>query len=161
MTRVRLILTALLVAGGPAAAQQTTAPHPAATRVPVTVRYGKWALLGTSLAMNLAALHQHHVADSIFGDLAARCTPADHALCDTDPAGRYLDAGSEAIYQSSLSADRRARTWLVAGESALLGSAALFIWELARPAGPPRNIPFTPELRQVGSRTVVGVRLAF
>jgi hypothetical protein len=54
-----------------------------------------------------------------------------------------------------------ARGWLIGGETALAGAAALFIWELTRPKGRPRNIPFEPEVRSMRGATGLGLRLAF
>ena len=40
--------------------------------------------------------------------------------------------------------------------------AVLFIWELTRPKGRPRNIPFEPEVEAIrGGSTGVGLRMKF
>jgi hypothetical protein len=150
------LLGALAAARGGLAAQTA-----AATRIPPVVKYGKWALLAGSAGLNLLALHNHHLADDTFAQLADICTTADHSRCLTGAGGAYLDPGAEAIYQSAVSADRRARNWLIAGETALLGSAAMFVWELSRPKGRERNIPFTPRVSVLGNRTMVGLTIPF
>jgi len=43
----------------------------------------------------------------------------------------------------------------------MAGAAALFIWELTLPKGPPENIPFEPEVRSLYRATGVGVRMKF
>jgi hypothetical protein len=142
-------------AGAPLSAQR------AATRSPPLVKYGKWALLAGAVGFNLLALHDHHLADDTFAQLTDICTAADHARCLTGPSGAYLDPGAEDIYQRALASDRRARVWLVAGETVLLGSAAMFVWELSRPKGRDPDIPFTPRIGFSGGRTTVGLTVPF
>ncbi len=156
MKRMLSVLLLLTLAAGPVAAQNV-----AASRIPPLVKYGKWAMLAGAIGLNLAALHQNHLANDIFAQLQDRCSPAGHALCTTDPSGHYVDGESEAIYQASLRADGRARTWLITGETVLLGSAAMFVWELARPKGSTKNIPFTPRVSATDGRTTVGLVVAF
>ena len=157
----RAIAALLVLTVAPACARHAVAQSPAATHIPSAAKYGKWALLAGSIGFNLAALHQHHLADDTFAQLSDLCTGADHARCATGPDGRYVDPVAEGIYQNSLRSDRRARLWLVAGETMLLGSAALFVWELSRPKGPNPNIPFTPRVGMIGDRTTLGVAIAF
>ena len=152
-----ILLAATLGAPGGALAGQ----NPSATRIPPVVKYGKWALLAGSAGLNLLALHNHHLADDTFAQLTDICSAAEHSRCLTGPDGAYLDPGAEAIYQSALGADRRARAWLIAGEAVLLGSAAMFVWELSRPKGREPNIPFTPRVGVLGHRTTVGLSIAF
>ena len=151
-----VLLGALAAVRGGLAAQAS-----AATRIPPIVKYGKWALLAGSAGLNLLALHNHHLADDTFAQLSEICTGADHSRCLTGAGGAYLDPGAEAIYQSAISADRRARNWLIAGETALLGSAAMFVWELSRPKGRDPNIPFTPRVSVLGNRTMIGLTIPF
>lgn len=159
MTR-RLSLVAVLVAslsGAPLHAQDSVF---VVRHSPALVKYGKWALAAAALGMGLKASADHNAADQAFGHLEAYCL-ADKTRCDTGPGGSYTDPVTEGYYQSSLSADRRARHWLLGGETTLLASAALFVWELTRPQGHPKNIPFEPELRVTGRETRMGVRVAF
>ena len=125
------------------------------------VKYGKWALLAGALGMNYLALQAHNRADDVFDVLEAQCTDVPER-CALGPEGGYTDPAIEDLYQTSLRYDRRARLWLIGGETALVGSAALFIWELTRPKDRPDNIPFEPEFRTFGAgRTGWGLRVAF
>lgn len=168
--RTSIALLALLAGSSPLAAQLPTvipppSPGPSsvrAVRAPAFVRYGKWALLGGAVAINLQALHEHNLANDTFAQLRDRCSFTSHGPCDTGADGRYLDPESESIYQASLSADRHARSWLFAGEAVLLGSAAMFVWELSRPNGPTKNVPFVPHVERTASgRANLGISLAF
>ncbi|HJR16576.1 MAG TPA: hypothetical protein VJ808_06960 [Gemmatimonadales bacterium] len=125
------------------------------------VKYGKWALLAGAIGMNYLAVRAHDRAEDVFDALEAHCTEL-RERCDLGPDGSYTDPAIEDLYQTSLSHDRRARLWLIGGETALVGSAALFIWELARPKDRPDNIPFEPEVRSLrAGGTGLGLRLAF
>ena len=125
------------------------------------VKYGKWVLLAGAIGMNYLAVRAHDRAENVFNVLEAQCNSA-HERCDLGPDGSYADPGIEDLYQSSLRYDRRARLWLIGGETALVGSAALFIWELTRPKSRPDNIPFEPEVRSLrAGGTGLGLRLAF
>lgn len=160
-TPARFATTMLLLAVLAARGGGLVAQNPAATRIPPVVKYGKWALLAGSAGLNLLALHDHHIADDTFAQLTDICSTAEHSRCLTGPSGAYLDPGAEAIYQNALKSDRRARAWLVAGETVLLGSAAMFVWELSRPSGREPNIPFTPRVGVLGDRTTLGLSIAF
>ncbi|HXE57268.1 MAG TPA: hypothetical protein VNK43_04650 [Gemmatimonadales bacterium] len=138
----------------------SAAPLAAQRRVSPLVTYGKWVVLGAAAGMNVLAARAHDRADDAYDELRRRCVP-DPDLCDLAPNGRYLDPGSEALYQRSLRYDRQARAWLIAGETALLGAAVMFVWELTRPKGPPENIPFEPEVSSRDGRTRLGLRVAF
>jgi hypothetical protein len=149
MKRLLLIVTAFLVVSGPAQAQG-----------PV-VKYGKWALLAGAIGMNYLAVRAHDRADNVFDIIEAECS-ADQQRCALGSGGGYADPALEDLYQTSLRFDRRARMWLIGGETALVGSAAMFIWELARPKNRPDNIPFEPEMRAMpAGRTGLGLRVAF
>jgi hypothetical protein len=151
MTRVLSTLLLLVLLTGRAEAQGLS---PA-------VKYGKWFLLAGSIGMNYLAGHSHGRAEEAFDALVSRCNAA-HERCALGPGGRYVDSEIEDFYQTSLRYDRRARYWLMGGESALAGAAALFIWELTRPKGRPDNIPFEPEVRSFrGGETGLGLRMAF
>ena len=124
---------------------------------PAPIKYGKWLLLGGSLGMNIAAAGAHEDADRAFDTLRARCA-LDPTLC-TIVSGSYLDPESEALYQESLRHDRRSRRLLIGGEAALLGAAALFVWEFARPRGRPENIPFEPTVSYRNGVTRLGLQI--
>src|SRR5215210_4411232 len=134
MKRLVLVLTAFLLLTSPAQAQG-----------PV-VKYGKWALLAGAIGMNYLAVRAHDRADNVFDIIEAECS-MEQERCALGPNGGYADPAVEDLYQTSLRYDRRARSWLIGGESALVGSAAMFIWELARSKDRPGNVPFEPEMR--------------
>jgi hypothetical protein len=113
-----------------------------------------------SIGMNYYALRAHNRADDNFDALEARCLQSE-SRCILGSDGRYLDPEIEGFYQMSLHYDRVARGWLFGGETALAGAAALFIWELTRPKGRPKNIPFEPEVRSLWQATGVGFRVPF
>jgi hypothetical protein len=151
MKRACLIVLSLAVfARVPALAQGSPAP----------IKYGKWLLVAGSIGMNLAAASAHSDADSVFGLLNDRCGD-DQTLCELGTGGSYADAESERLYQATVCYDRRARIWLLGGEAAALGAAVLFVWEFARPKGPPENIPFEPKVSIGSQRTEIGVVVPF
>jgi hypothetical protein len=151
MKRFLLLITASLLVSGPVQAQSLS---------PV-VKYGKWALLAGAIGMNYLAVRAHDRADNAYDVIEAECLAAVER-CALGPNGAYADPALEDLYQTSLRYDRRARLWLIGGESALVGSAALFIWELARPKNRPDNIPFEPEVRMMpAGRTGLGLRMTF
>jgi hypothetical protein len=124
------------------------------------VKYGKWLLVAGSIGMNYLAVRSHNRAEDAFDALEAQCL-ADHARCTVGTQGQYTNPEIEGLYQSSLSYDRQARGWLIGGETALAGAAALFIWELTRPKDRPDNIPFEPEVRSMRGGTGLGLRVRF
>lgn len=124
------------------------------------VKYGKWVLVAGAAGMNYLAIRAHDRAQDAFDALESRCLDV-HARCTLGPGGSYLDPEIESFYQTSLHYDRIARGWLIGGETALAGGAVLFVWELTRPKGRPRNIPFEPEVRFLRSATGLGLRLTF
>jgi hypothetical protein len=155
MKRVLLILTGLMLLGGHLAGQQLQ-PRPS----PPLIKYGKWGLLAASLAMNLLAREAHQRADDEFAFVADACA-IDRTRCTTLPDGAYADPILEQHDQSSIDYDNKARTWLVGGQTALVGAAVGFIWELTRPTGRPENIPFEPEVSERDGATQVGFRVSF
>jgi hypothetical protein len=132
---------------------------PAYAQGPV-VKYGKWLVVAGSIVMNYQAVLSHNRADDAFHALEAACD-ANHALCTVGSDGQYTAPLIEALYQTTLHYDQQARGWLIGGEVALAGAAALFIWELTGPKGRPPNIPFEPEVRSLRGGTGLGLRLAF
>ena len=155
MNRILTLVFASMLASSPAFAQE-----PSAGGSGPLVKYGKWLLAAGALGMNYLADRAHDRADDNFDALETRCVK-DHRLCNLNTEGRYSDAGSEALYQASLHYDRQARTWLFAGETALAGAAALFVWELTHHTPKPDNIPFEPEVRSLHRATGLGVRIGF
>lgn len=115
-----------------------TAP-PAVRRGWTAVRVAKWALLGATVGLGYYALKQSTRADRAYSDLRHLCVTAPSS-CTLD-AGRYPDAHAETLFATSLRHDRRAQAGIVGGQVTLLGSAALFVYDLRNGRGP-ENIPF-------------------
>lgn len=145
-----LAVTLSLLAPSRAAAQESG---------PVT-RYGKWALAAGAIGMNLLAARAHDRAEDAFDQIERACFQ-DSFHCLLGPDGAYANRRIENLYQASLRYDRRARRWLIAGEAALLGAAALFVLELTRKTHKPDNIPFEPEVRSLRDATGIGLRVAW
>lgn len=155
MKRAIVLLAMLAVLAAPLASQQAV-PRSS----PPLVKYGKWGLVAASVVMNLLAREAHQRADEEFAFVRDACT-VDRTQCTTLPDGSYADPVLEAHYQSSLDYDNKARTWLIGGQTALVGAAVGFIWELTRPKGRPGNIPFEPEVGERDGATRVGFRVSF
>ena len=151
MTRPLSALLALTIILTTPAAAQESGP---------LVRYGKWALAAGAVGMNLLAAQAHDRAEETFDGIEDACGQ-NPRRCDLGPDGGYADQQIEGLYQSSLHYDRSARRWLIAGESALLGAAALFVWELTRKTHKPDNIPFEPEVRSLRQATGIGIRIGW
>jgi hypothetical protein len=151
MNRTLALLLALSTLVGTGAAAQDSGP---------LVRYGKWALAAGALGMNLLAARNHDRAEEAFDATEDACFE-DSFRCLLGPNGGYADPRIEGLYQTSLRYDRRARHWLIAGETALLGAAALFVLEFTRKTHKPDNIPFEPEIRSLRNATGVGVRFSW
>ncbi len=133
----------------------------AAQEVGPLIRYGKWLLAAGAVSMNLLAARAHGDAEDAFDQVEMACN-LDPDRCLLNVEGRYADAQIEAFYQSSLHHDRVARRWLIFGETALVGAAAMFVWEFTRKTHEPDNIPFEPELRTFPSGNAgVGFRVPF
>jgi hypothetical protein len=150
MTRTLLVLLGSLIVGVPARAQE----------VGPLVRYGKWVLAAGAVGMNFLAARAHDRADEAFDALGQYCDD-EEIRCLVNVEGRYADSFSESLYQQSLHQDRQARRWLFGGEAALVGAAALFVWELTRRTHKPDNIPFEPEVRSLRRATGIGLRIDF
>lgn len=151
MTRLASVTLALALALPASAAAQEVGP---------LVRYGKWVLAAGAVSMNLLAAKAHGNAEDAFDQVESACFDVP-ARCRVNPEGTYADAEIEGFYQRSLHHDRMARRWLILGETALLGAAAMFVWEFTRKTHEPSNIPFEPEVRTLRQATGVGVRLNF
>jgi hypothetical protein len=150
MTRLLASLLGLLLLASPAEAQG----------VGPLAKYGKWVLAAGALGMNLLAARAHNRAEDNFDALEQRCF-ANSRACNLDVSGNYSDPTSELFYQESLRYDRQARRWLFGGETALVGAAALFVWELTRKTHRPDIIPFKPEVRSLRQATGMGIRVEF
>lgn len=136
------------------------APPAEAQQVGPLIRYGKWALAAGAVGMNLLAASAHDDAEAAFDRIEDACE-ADRLRCLVNVEGRYADPEIEELYQTSLHEDRVARRWLILGETALVGAAAMFVWELTRAGHEPDNIPFEPEVRTLRDATGVGLRVSW
>ena len=151
MTRVLLVLLLLLGLARPIAAQGTSP----------WIKYGKWGLLVVTVGFNLASSEANERANQSFDTLTGRCL-SDPRLCTVDDSGIYNDPASEELYQSTLRLDTSSRRFLIAGQVALLGAAAMFIYEFTRPPGTPDdNIPFAPLVQDMGDAVGVGIEVNF
>jgi hypothetical protein len=125
------------------------------------IRYGKWVLAAGAVGMNLLAANAHGNAEEAFDQVEAACLE-NSLRCIINQEGVYADAQVEAFYQASLHQDRVARRWLIFGETALIGAAAMFVWEFTRKTHEPDNIPFEPEFSTLPDGTSrFGVRVPF
>jgi hypothetical protein len=149
MTRALLALLALVTTLPPAAAAQGSPP---------LVKYGKWVLAAGAVSMNILAARAHDDAEAAFDQVEDTCR-AEPVRCIINVEGRYADPALEALYQTTLHEDRMARRWLIFGETALVGAAAMFVWELTRKSHEPDNIPFEPEVKSLNNATGVGLRV--
>jgi hypothetical protein len=150
MTRALFLLLALAMLPATASSQESGP----------LIRYGKWVLAAGAVGMNLLAARAHDRAEETFDVIEDTCFD-ERSRCVLGPGGTYADPAIEELYQASLRYDRRARTWLIAGETALLGAAALFVLEFTRKTHKPDNIPFEPEIRSLRQATGIGVRVAW
>ena len=120
----------------------------------------KWVLAGATIALGAYAYMEHDAAERAHGTLRERCEVSPDACAVVD--GAYRDPESEALHQTAVSHDRRARTGIVAGQITLLGGVALFLYDL-RDDGGPDNIPYpSPQRSLLDGRTVIlGARVPF
>ena len=150
---MRTLLLLFLVLGLPRQmAAQETSPW---------IKYGKWGLLVVTVGFNLAASEANERANMSYDVLTGRCL-RDPQLCTVDESGMYNDPTSEELYQRTVRLDTSSRRFLIAGQAALLGAAAMFIYEFTRPPGTPDdNIPFAPLVQDMGDAVGVGVEVNF
>ncbi len=103
------------------------------------VRYGKWVATAFALGATVVGVREHDEADQAFDRLRGYC--GFQGSCALGADGRYQDPGAERLYRSVVDGDRAARTWLAAGQVALVGGVILFVMDL-RSRGGPANEPF-------------------
>ena len=120
----------------------------------------KWVLAGATIALGVYAYTEHDAAERAHSTLRERCETSPDTCAVVD--GVYSDAESEALHQTAVSHDRRARTGIVAGQVTLLGGVALFLYDL-RDDGGPDNIPYpSPQRTVLHNRTLIlGARVPF
>ena len=120
------------------------APAPAPVRRDPIVHFGKWLTAGATAAFTVLAARQHSHSHQAWNELLDMCRSADDA-CARQSDGTYIRFEAEALYQRSLTYDRRANRRLLGAQASLLATAALFIMDLrGRTGGGPDNIPFRP-----------------
>jgi hypothetical protein len=124
------------------------------------VGVAKWVLAGATIALGVYAYIEHDAAEEAYGALRARCETSPDACAVIE--GQYADPESEALHQTVVTHDRRARTGMVAGQITLLGGVALFLYDL-RDDGGPDNIPYpSPRRSLLRDRTLIlGARVPF
>ena len=153
MNRTLPFLLAMLVVAPTSAAAQMSRP---------LVKYGKWVALAASIGFNIAAADAHNDANRSFDRIDARCAAPNGLRCELEQSGRYVDPVTEQVYQETLALDEKATRWLIAGEAALLGATALFVWELTRSVdSPPENEPFAPVVQQFSNGVGLGFQVRF
>jgi hypothetical protein len=124
---------------------------------PPGIRYGKWAAAAVAVGFTAMGIRTHQEADDDFRALADYCKAQGACALSTD--GRYTDPVAEARYRDIVRGDRTARAWLISGQTAIVGSAILFVLELKRERGP-RNIPYSGLVIEPGAfGTRIGLRL--
>jgi hypothetical protein len=154
------VLVLLLTAGPPGrltAQVMDSVPKP---HIPPLVHYGKWATLGASVALGAMAHAKNQDAEAIYGSLRRRCfdTPAN---CLIGADGRYLDPGSEALYDRTTRLDHQAARLLIGAEVSFAASAVGFVWELMHRRDKTPTIPFEPRVEQTPTATKVGLNFRF
>ena len=154
MNRTLLVFVSMLVVAAPASAAAQTSRS--------LVKYGKWVALAASIGFNIAAADAHIDANRSFDRIDARCAAPNALRCELEESGRYVDPVTEQLYQETLGLDEKATRWLIAGEAALLGATALFVWELTRSVdSPPENEPFAPVVREFTNGVGLGFQIRF
>lgn len=134
-------------------------PQPVAPRSWTSVRLAKWALLGAAVGFGVYAVSQSGRADDSYAELGTLCR-AEQNRC-VRSGDRYADSRAESLYQRSVSADRRAHQAIIGGEVTLLGSAALFIYDLRNRRGPP-DIPYPADSTEPAAYAIaIGAKVFF
>lgn len=173
MTRSTWICLAAAVCAPVVATAQDSTPRrqvatsqdvqPAAWRRGV-VHYGKWLTAGATAAFTVLAARQHRHSRRAWNELLDMCRSADDA-CARANDGTYTRFEAEALYQRSLTYDRRANRRLLGAQASLLATAALFILDLrGHTGGGPDNIPFRPlrvTVEPTSEGAAVGLQLRF
>ena len=118
------------------------------------VRIAKWAMLGAAIRFGSYALVQSGRAEDHFAELRRECQ-IEPTACQLQD-GRYSSETAEALYEAAATADRRARIGIIGGQVTLLGSAALFVYDLRNGRGPD-DIPLPPNRAGMA----LGLRLTF
>lgn len=159
MTRLRSAIATIAVVACTTTSGVAQGVQQVELRTPPVIRYGKWGGAALAAGFTVLGIKTHNNADDDFRRLAEYCR--SQTFCAIGSDGRYTDAEAERRYREVVNGDRWARTWLVGGQAALLGSVVLFVMELKRDRGP-RNIPYSPLIVApgVGGSTQLGLRIA-
>lgn len=130
----------------------------AARETPPIVHYGKWGAAALFAAFTSLGVMEHNNAEGRYHALQAYCI--DVGPCAIGADGRYANPEAESRYQSVVKSDRAARGWLLSGQLALAGAAALFVIELLHDHGT-RNVPYSGLVVEPGrfGATNVGIRI--
>lgn len=150
------LLASLAVTAARPAAAQTPRAHPLRSGW-TKLRIAKWALLGTAVGFGAYALHYSTRADRAYNELHASCN-AYPDRCQLDGSGHYTYGPSETLYQRTVHSDRRAQIGIYGGQITLLGSVALFIYDLRNEHGP-GNLPYPSGTAQ--RAYLIGIHLPF
>lgn len=157
--RAPLLLVLAVAIAGAGLPGRAAAQPPASRSERVAVRVGKWVLLGAAIGFGTYALSHSNRADRAYGDLRELCA-TDAASCRISD-GHYGAADAEALYRASVREDRRAQVGILGGQVTLLGSVALFVYDLRNGRGP-ANIPYPgATLDRSPPGVALGARLEF
>ena len=145
------------LAGQGGAQEPANSPAPSRS-APALVRLGKWGAAALFIGFTATGISRHDGADADYRALTSYCKTGGSCALAAD--GTYVDPHSESLYQQVTAGDRAARAWLITGQVALAGAAALFIVQLNYEHGT-RNIPYEPEAYVAPGlgATLVGLRL--
>lgn len=127
---------------------------------PPLVHYGKWVTLGSSIALGALAHAKNQDAKASFGTLRQRCFDVP-VSCLVGGDGRYLDPGTEALYDETTRLDHQASRLLIGAEISFAASAVGFVWELMHRRDQTPTIPFEPRVEQTPSATRVSLTFRF
>ena len=162
MTRIGLVPVLAVMLAAPLAAQRVdptvTARHGSWSRG--LVHYGKWMSAALAVTFTGLGAREHASSDDAFSQLLEICR-LDTAKCASDPSGGYVTPSSEALYQTSIHHERRARVRLLAAQASLLLAAGLFLADHGRGGDGPDNIPYHLSVEAGADGARVGVRLKF
>ena len=159
MRAITLCALLCLASTAPALGQDVKPePRPRWSWTRPVVHYGKWLTAAAAAGMTYLAAREHNRSADSWNNLLTICR-LDNADCTIGLDGRYVNPIAEANYQQSLYYDGRARKRLVAGQVALVVTAAMFIADLRGGRNGPPNIPFDPNKLLVEPTSNGGARL--
>jgi len=157
-SRCAAVAVATALATATLASAQNTVPGQV-PHAPALVSWGKWGAAAMFVGFTAYGVSLHNGANADYRALVFWCQGGGGS-CLLAPDGTYQDPHSEELFQSSIEGDKSARTWLIAGQVALVGAVALFIAQLHYSHGP-QNIPYEPRLEVLPGPTGTRVGLRF